>query len=130
MTCARTLDCVSKQMGCLVTHATVAGRTQEKDVRQQSGGVLPLNRETISLLHEKHPPASDSDGLRLQGGHIPPNPVIYEMITGEMVWKKSLQTHGSAGPSGLDARGWRRLLSSAICGSAGSDLCNALASLA
>lgn len=97
---------------------------------EEAGGVLPINRETIRLLHDKHPPASASDGLRLQGGHIPPNPVIYEVITGEMVWKKSLQTHGSAGPSGLDARGWRRLLSSALCGTAGSDLCSALATLA
>ena len=96
----------------------------------EAGGVLPLNRETISLLHEKHPPPSALDGLRLQGGHIPPNHVTYEMITGEMIWKKSLQTHGSAGPSGMDARGWRRLLSSAICGTAGSDLCNALSTLA
>ena len=98
----------------------------EKD----SGGVLPLNREVISQLQKKHPPPSASEGLRLQGCHRPPNGVIYEMITGEMVWKKSLQTHGSAGPSGLDARGWRRLLSNTICGSAASDLCNALAALA
>ena len=97
---------------------------------EQSGGVLALTRETIHLLKEKHPPPSDSGGLRLQGCHYSPNSVIYEMITGEMVWKKSLQTHGSAGPSGVDARGWRRLLSSTLCGSAASDLCSALAALA
>lgn len=96
----------------------------------EAGGVLPINRQTISLLEEKHPPPSDSNGLRLPGRHIPPNPVIYEMITGEMVWKKSLQTHGSSGPSGLDARGLRRLLSHTICGSSASDLCSALAALA
>ena len=98
----------------------------EKD----SGGVLPLNRDVISQLEKKHPPPSAEEGLRLQGCHRPPNNVIYEMITGEMVWQKSLQTHGSAGPSGLDARGWRRLLSNTICGSAASDLCSALAALA
>ena len=33
----------------------------------QSGGVLPLNKETIDLLKEKHPEPSDADGLRLPG---------------------------------------------------------------
>lgn len=97
---------------------------------EQAGGVLPLTRETINLLEEKHPPPSEDEGLRLPGRHQTPNSVIYEMITGELVWKKSLQTHGSAGPSGLDAKGWRRLLSSTYCGSAADDLCSALAALA
>ena len=94
------------------------------------GGVLPLNKETIDLLEEKHPKPSDSDGLRLPGPRQVPNSVIYEMITGDFVWKKALQTHGSSGPSGLDARGMRRLLSSTLHGNTAADLCNALASLA
>ena len=60
----------------------------------EAGGVLPLNRETIRQLREKHPPPSASVGLRLPGRHIPPNPVIYEMITRKIIRKKSLQTHG------------------------------------
>ena len=97
---------------------------------EQTGGVLPLNKETIDLLREKHPEPSDLDGLRLQGHRHIPNSVIYEMITGELVWKKALQTHGSSGPSGLDAKGMRCLLSSTLHGSTATDLCNALASLA
>ena len=97
---------------------------------EQTGGVLPLNRETIELLKEKHPEPSDHNGLRLLGPRQPPNSVIYEMITGELIWKIALQTHGSSGPSGLDARGMRRLLSSAVHGRPATDLCNALASLA
>ena len=93
-------------------------------------GVLPLTRETITHLKEKHPPPSDKSGQRLEGCHQPPNPVIYERITGDMVWTKALQTHGSAGPSGLDARGWRRLLSSAKFGNAAGDLRNAIAAVA
>ncbi|KAK3860236.1 hypothetical protein Pcinc_033707 [Petrolisthes cinctipes] len=87
---------------------------------EETGGVLPLTRDTILQLKEKHPPPSEMVGLRLQGCHQAPNSVIYEMITGDMVWKKALQTHGSAGPSGLDARGWRRLLSSTLCVVVGS----------
>lgn len=96
---------------------------------EETGGVLPITRETIHQLKEKHPPPSELVGLRLQGCHQTPNSVIYEMITGDMVWKKALQTHGSAGPSGMDARGWRRLLSSALCGDAAGDLCNTIAAL-
>lgn len=33
--------------------------------KEQSGGVLPLTREIIHLLKEKHPPPSDADELRL-----------------------------------------------------------------
>lgn len=94
-----------------------------------AGGVLPLTSDTINQLKEKHPQPTDKEGLRLEGCHQPANPVIYEMITGDLIWKKVLQTHGSAGPSGLDARGWRTLLSSAKFGNAAGDLRNALAAL-
>lgn len=96
---------------------------------EETGGVLPLTRDTILQLKEKHPPPREMGGRRLQGCHQAPNSVIYEMITGDMVWKKALQTHGSAGPSGLDARGWRRLLSSTLCGNAAGDLRNTMAAL-
>ena len=97
---------------------------------KQTGGVLPLNEETINLLKEKHPEPSESTALRLNGERQIPNSVTFEEITGEMIWKKALQTHGSSGPSGLDARGMRRLLSSTLQGSSANNLCNALASLA
>ena len=57
---------------------------------EQPGGVLSLTRETIHLLKEKHSQTSDADGLRLQGCHFTPKSVIYEIITGEIIWKKSL----------------------------------------
>ena len=36
-----------------------------------------------------------------------PHPVIYEQITGPLVRSVALKTEGSAGPSGIDAQGWR-----------------------
>ena len=74
---------------------------------EQTGGILPLNEDTIDMLKEKHPQPSKSVGLRLPGERQVPNSVIYEMITGEMIWKKVIQTNSSAGPSGLDTRGMR-----------------------
>ena len=47
------------------------------------------------------------------------HPVIFEQITGQLVHSVA------AGPSGIDAQGWRRLCSSFQQPS--SDLCNALA---
>ena len=39
----------------------------------------------------------------------------------------ALKTRGSAGPSGLDADGWRRILVSKYFGSAGNDLRTSIA---
>ncbi|KAG0729713.1 hypothetical protein GWK47_003406 [Chionoecetes opilio] len=57
---------------------------------------------------KKHPPPSELNRTQTAGqGTLPPNSVIYEMITGEMVVVEEIPPeHGSAGPSGLDARGW------------------------
>ena len=45
-----------------------------------------------------------------------PYPIIYEQITGPLVRSVALKTEGAAGPSGIDAHGWRwrRLCSSAV----------------
>lgn len=79
---------------------------------------------------EKHLPPSDLMGLRLAGCHHPPNSGSYDRITGKMVWKKPLQIHGSAGPSGLDTRWWRSLLSQTNFVSAAADLRNTTPALA
>ena len=56
-----------------------------------------------------------------------PHPVIFDEITGILVRSVALRTEGSAGPSGIDAQGWRRLCSSFQLAS--SELCDALACL-
>ena len=119
----------ARVFGNKMRQGNVASATRSL-TEESSGGVLPLTRDTIKQLKEKHPLPSDSDGLRFQGTYMPPNPIIFERITGEMVWKKSLRTQGSAGPSGLDAKGWRIILSSTYFDDTASDLCNAIAALA
>ena len=63
----------------------------------------------------------------MNGAHNPPavHPVIFDSIQGATIHSAALRTSGAAGPSGIDARGWRRLCSSYK--SASDDLCHSLA---
>lgn len=56
-----------------------------------------------------------------------PHPVIFDQLTGPLICATALKTEGSAGPSGIDAQGWRRLCTSFR--EASTDLCDALAHL-
>ena len=53
-------------------------------------------------------------------------PVIHDSIYSEMVRDAIKKTRGSAGPSGLDADGWRRILMSRNFGISGEDLKKAI----
>ena len=57
-----------------------------------------------------------------------PHPVFFERITGSLIRSIALRVDGAAGPSNLDAHGWRRICTSYHGASA--DLCSALAGLA
>ena len=56
------------------------------------------------------------------------HPVFFDCITGATIRATALKLSGSAGPSGIDAAGWRRLCVSFH--SASKELCNAIAELA
>ena len=56
-----------------------------------------------------------------------PHHVVFDQIDGPMVRSTIHGRSGSAGPSGLDARGWKRLCSSFK--RASSDLCESIARL-
>ena len=98
--------------------------------KEGTDGLLAITEETKKLLEEKHPEPSEREGLRFRGEFRRPNPVIYECINGEMIRKKANSTKGSAGPSGLDAEGWRTILSVAKFNNKAADLGKALATLA
>ena len=57
-------------------------------------------------LKEKHPTVK----AHLQGQRKQLHPVIYRRITGEMVGKTATETKGAAGPPGMDANTWQKLL--------------------
>ena len=84
-------------------------------------------------LSSKHPPAADLTDEAL--AHLDPScepievhPVLFDRLTGETVRRAAMRTRGAAGPSGMNADGWRRTCSSFKSHS--HDLCEALATSA
>ena len=55
------------------------------------------------------------------------NPQVFNQLNADLILKAALDTHGSSGPSGLNASAWKRMCSQ--YGSASLDLCSALAAV-
>ena len=103
----------------------------------QRGGLLrptdiadPSNPAVLvrDVLRDKHPPAQPlrRDCLVTADSEPTPfHPVLFEALNGSLIRSAALRTFGAPGPSGVDARGWRRLCTSFH--SASSDLCDAMA---
>lgn len=102
----------------------------------QKGGVLNLkdkigNKTVLEVLKEKHPPAAPADPaymLKQDSPSIPYHPTIFERISARSVRTAAMKTHGSHGPSGIDANEWRRILSN--FNSSSDDLCKTIAQIA
>ena len=92
-----------------------------------SGGVGTVRDALLS----KHPPGRPASISALYNTTTEPpdvHPVVFEAIDATTIKTAALRTDGAAGPSGIDARGWRRLCASFH--SASTDLCHSLALLA
>ena len=88
-------------------------------------------KSVLDILKSKHPCAQPvSPNAVFDQSSIPPDvhPVVFDGITASSIRRAALQTKGAAGPSGIDAYGWRRLCTSFK--SASHDLCHALAAIA
>ena len=84
----------------------------------------------LDVLKAKHPPGSTpSEDSILDSAHNPPtiHPVVFDGIHGKTIRSAALHTNGAAGPSGIDARGWKRMCTS--FSTASDNLCHALALL-
>ena len=92
---------------------------------------LPSGESVSEALRSKHPQAQGlvQDALSLPEELPPlPDPVIFECIDADLIRHAAKQTKGAAGPSGLDAHGWRRLC--CTFKEASDELCHSLALLA
>ena len=78
-------------------------------------------------LLEKHPPGipATPSAISEEPPTIQPHPVVYDQIDGPLIRSTVQCLSGSAGPSGFDAKGWKRVCSSFH--SASDDLCTAIA---
>ena len=106
-------------------------------ISEESTGVLELDanlsegKTVREILKEKHPEGADAEFeslLRPDEGPTAPHPVIFDELTGPAIKAAALRTFGSAGPSGIDANGWKRLCSSFH--GASRSLCDAVAAVA
>ena len=82
------------------------------------------------VLKEKHPAAQPIHAeVIIDSAEAQPevHPVFFERITGKTIRNAALRLSGSAGPSGLDAAGLRRLCVSFHAAS--NDLCQSIAAL-
>ncbi len=99
------------------------------------GGVLDINgtvggKKVIDVLREKHPSARNvSLEALVTTTEDPPDihPVFFERLTGPVIRSAALRTQGAAGPSGVDAAGWRRMCTAFHRES--TDLCEAVAAV-
>ena len=90
---------------------------------EMSNGILPLTEKTLSQLEIKHPDNRDASADVLLNGLIKEiDHIVFDAIDKEMVLRAASITKGGSGPSGLDADGWRRILTSNSFGTASSDL--------
>ena len=98
-----------------MTRFLAMSASEEKSVRQ--------------ILKEKHPVGQDVQPEAIDD-QTPPSvhPVMFESLDGSVIISAAIRTSGAAGPSGMDAHGWRRMCTSFK--SSSIDLCNALAATA
>ena len=94
------------------------------------GGVLTLTDDVMRQLHEKHPEAQDTKlGSILFGRIEEVHDSLYQQIDGEMIREAALRTKGLSGPSGVDANGFKRILTCKSFKKKSANLCDALATM-
>ena len=89
---------------------------------------LEISPEVVKKLKTKHPDAAPLATGVLKKDKVPiVEPVIFENIDAELVYKAAKITKGACGPSGLDSDTWRRILCSKSFGKSSSDACDSIA---
>ena len=93
-------------------------------------GVANLTDATMEELKKLHPESKPARLGTLMTEELPYfDPVIFQNIDEASIANAAQRTKGAAGPSGLDADGWRRILISKNYGNVGKDLRSALAKM-
>ena len=109
---SKSIDDVSRIFAKLIMEGKISAALKILD-SESSSGVLPISDQVLNDLKLKHPnsePASEECLLFGPLEHIPS--YFYESIDEQTVMQSALKTKGSAGPSGMDAELYRRILCS------------------
>ena len=87
-------------------------------------------KSVMRQLHEKHPEAQDAKlGSILFGPVEEVHDSLFQQIDGEIIREAALRTKGSGGPSGVDANGFKRILTCKSFKKSSANLCDALATM-
>ena len=93
-------------------------------INNMKNGILPLTRLTLNLLQLKHPEGKEaSQEILLTDTPETIHPIKFESVDVEKIQKAAVKTQGRSGPSGMDADGWKRILTSKQFGKSSIDLC-------
>ena len=85
------------------------------------GALIDGEESVRDFLKKKHPTLL----VNYNPVHTTVHPILFERIDEDLIHTATLRIHGGAGPSALDASGWRHLCTS--FGTASNELCNILA---
>ena len=90
-------------------------------------GILPLTGQTLNQLQLKHPEGKEaSRETSLTDTPEIIHPIKFESIDLEKMQEAAVKTRGGSGLSGMEADGWKRILTSKKLGKSSIDLCKAL----
>ena len=121
------IDAISKTFSSHMMNGRVSAAIKMLS-EESDNGILQINEDTMKMLHEKHPQAVEPEPIALLPGIVEPvHPSVFEQINGELIQKVASRTKGGAGPSGMNADDWSRILGSNKYGLASSDCREAIA---
>ena len=109
---ARSVEDFSRAFAKLVFQGKFTAAIKMLD-RENSSGLFQLSDEVLTQLKEKHPSPAEIEEESLLHGPIdlvPPG--IFDLIDEHRIFDSALKTKGSAGPSGMDAELYCRILCS------------------
>ncbi len=114
----------------LLTNRSKGGVLHLDSTISSSSGESSTVLEELKSKHSTSHPATAEAIHPIVGNEVPSNvhPVVFNSIDAAVIRTAALCTTGAAGPSGIDAKGWRRLCTAFKTASA--YLCHCLALLA
>ena len=91
--------------------------------------ILPLNQNTLlNQFKQKHPHGKQAElDVLLTDTPEQVHPMKFDAIDADLIKGAAVRTRSGAGPSGLNANGWRRILITKQFGTSSTDLCKAIA---
>ena len=101
-----------RKFSSLMREGKVSQATKLLSRNAGSSGILDLTPETMKEINEKHPEGKTADSSALLCGPEDQkiHPVVFDDIDAMAIRTAAMRTNGAAGPSGLDAYGWKKLL--------------------